>query len=125
VNWVDLSPVKDVILYCLKHHVFEFHPAIVTKLKPPFLKIEDYSGQYQPLVYEMESWPLPRKNCHSTSCPFESHKPHRSSRASKSKRPAPRGRSSERDVKRSPGFCDCCGQRYEDLDRVSFKVLGL
>ena len=49
--------------------MFSFDP--VRKLKPPFLKVEDVSYSYRPLVYETRQWPHPDVNCSPKGCPFE------------------------------------------------------
>ncbi len=66
----------------------------------------------------MEVWPVPRKNCHPNSCPFDTPRSYRTSKTFSKSRRTRRGRHSDRSVKKSPGFCDCCEHSYNDWTRV-------
>ena len=43
----------------------------VRKLKTPFMKVEDLSYSYRPLVYETRQWPTPDLRCSPRGCPFD------------------------------------------------------
>lgn len=46
----------------------------IRKLQVPFIKVEDQSRHYQPLVKEFKEWPLPDFNTPVGTCPFDSPK---------------------------------------------------
>ena len=107
---------------------------VVTKLKNVFMKIEDNSGAYRPLIYETETWPLPLANC---ACPYDpprgSDRPRvaQPSRATGARltqelpaslpaasAPTAGPTAAAAVVKKRPGYCECCALRYEDLKMV-------
>ena len=101
----------------------------VRELKPPFLKVEDISGLYRPLIYEVEKWPLPNSHCLPNACPYDTPKKNgkvaQLSRATGARLtqdlvvslPGPCGAAAT--ARRKPGYCECCGLRYDDLKTVS------
>ena len=42
------------------------------QLHAPFLKVEDLSRSYRPLICEMKEWPHPDPCCSPKACPFDS-----------------------------------------------------
>lgn len=43
----------------------------VRKLQVPFIKVEDHSRQYKPLVHELKEWPKPWFDSPPALCPFD------------------------------------------------------
>ena len=43
----------------------------VRKLNPPFIKVEDHSRQYKPLVHELKEWPKIYFTAPPGWCPFD------------------------------------------------------
>ncbi len=46
----------------------------VHHLRAPYLKVEDQSRGYKPLVHEPKVWPRPQHNTSPNSCPFDAPK---------------------------------------------------
>eukprot|EP00731_Ephydatia_muelleri_P032935 Em0024g479a len=80
----------------------------VRSLRLPFLKVEDKSLKYRPLVYEMTSWPLPLVPSNPTMGPYDSLKPNKR----EEKGPQSHG---EEPQEGKPGYCEPCAVRYQSL----------
>ncbi len=107
----------------------------VRQLQSPFLKVEDQSGLYRPLIYETDVWPLPNAQCPAHASPYETQPTRRNGKVAQLSRatgarltqdlmaslPVPHtaGVATTTAARKKPGYCECCGTRYEDLKMVS------
>ncbi|PFX20604.1 uncharacterized protein LOC111336681 [Stylophora pistillata] len=88
----------------------------VRKLHSPFIKVEDHSRAYKPLVHELKDWPKIYFDGSSGSGPFDppkrdvEHK-HDCREPARAKR-----KSVHEDKNKKKGFCECCCLHYKDLD---------
>ncbi|KAJ7391745.1 Zinc finger in DBF-like protein [Desmophyllum pertusum] len=86
----------------------------VRKLYAPFIKVEDHSRAYKPLVHELKEWPRIYFDGSLGSCPFDSPKKdleHDREDHARTKR-----KTAQEDKNKKKGFCECCCVHYEDLD---------
>lgn len=118
----------------------------VRKLRQPFLKVEDKSRQYKPIIYETAQWPRLDLNCSGKASPFdinysryqsfkddsESNSDHSDTDNENMSSNSGKGRAENknneagvtkrrklvREEKRA-GFCEPCSVKYEDLIAVS------
>lgn len=89
----------------------------VRTLKAPFIKVEDMSRAYKPLVIEVKAWPTPNVNCSPEGCPFDSPPP-RKEKARKQPAPAT-PKQSVVPLEKKPGYCECCKAHFTDMKMVS------
>ncbi|NWH74478.1 DBF4A protein, partial [Piaya cayana] len=96
----------------------------VSKLKNPFLKVEDRSRQYRPFYLQFPSFPLLNYCVPKPYSPFEVDKKYPSGQ--KQTQSKQRNKiNSDKDCgtlvqlpqkdKKKRGYCECCGKKYEDL----------
>ncbi|XP_051030527.1 protein DBF4 homolog A isoform X2 [Phodopus roborovskii] len=94
------------------------------RLKKPFLKVEDVNRSYRPFYLQLTSMPSINYSTHKPCSPFDIEKP---SSVHKQAQPKPRiytdgdkcgGAPVQLQLKekRKKGYCECCLQKYEDLD---------
>lgn len=96
----------------------------VRELKVPFLKVEDQSRSFRPLLYETDQWPLPNSTCPPNASPYDVIRKNGKVSAQLSRAtgarltqdlmaslPGPAAGT----ARRKPGYCECCAMRYEDL----------
>ncbi|NWI08302.1 DBF4A protein, partial [Crypturellus soui] len=97
---------------------------VVSKLKNPFVKIEDRSRHYRPFYLQLPHFPVLNYCVPKPYSPFEVDKKHPSGQ--KQAQPKQRNKTnSEKDCgtpvqlpqkdKKKKGYCECCGKKYEDL----------
>lgn len=91
-------------------------------LTQPFLKVEDHSRGYRPLIHETKKWPRPRHTTSPGGCPFDTSRVIKSSGRVRSSRgsPSPSKRRSGGPHPmltrhKKPGYCECCSVKYKDL----------
>ena len=88
----------------------------VRVLRGAFLKVEDLSRAYKPLVLEMKKWPRPLCHASHKASPFDPPQLSRSPQQQKKKEGGGGGCDK---VEKRPGHCECCCVRFEDLHMVS------
>ncbi|NWU89885.1 DBF4A protein, partial [Upupa epops] len=95
-----------------------------TRLKNPFVKVEDRSRQYRPFYLQLPTFPVVNYRVPKPCSPFEVDKKHPSGQ--KQTQPKQRNKiNSDKDYgtpvllpqkdKKKRGYCECCGKKYEDL----------
>ncbi|KAM6421879.1 protein DBF4 homolog A [Rhynochetos jubatus] len=99
-------------------------PKLRSKLKNPFVKVEDRSRQYRPFYLQLPSFPVLNYCVPKPFSPFEVDKKHPSGQKqtqSKQRNKINSDKDSGTPVqlpqkdKRRRGYCECCGKKYEDL----------
>ncbi|ERE89211.1 putative protein DBF4 [Cricetulus griseus] len=94
------------------------------RLKKPFLKVEDVNRSYRPFYLQLTSVPSINYATHKPCSPFDIEKP---SSVQKQAQPKPRPNTDgdkcggtpvqlQLKEKRKKGYCECCLQKYEDLE---------
>ena len=80
-------------------------------LTTPYVKLDDQSRRYRPLVYETKAWPKASGSTTPNGCPFD--------KATTRAAGSPNDSHPMIFRTKKPGYCECCSQRYEDLIMVS------
>ena len=88
-------------------------------LRGAFLKVEDLSRAYKPLVLEMKKWPRPLCHASHKASPFDPPQLSRSPQQQKRKEGGGGGCDKVEVREKRPGHCECCCVRFEDLHMVS------
>ncbi|XP_072710423.1 protein DBF4 homolog A isoform X1 [Ciconia boyciana] len=99
-------------------------PKSRSRLKNPFVKVEDRSHQYRPFYLQLSSFPVLNYCVPKPYSPFEVDKKHPSGQ--KQTQSKQRNKiNSDKDCgtpvqlpqkdKKKRGYCECCGKKYEDL----------
>ncbi|XP_021407432.1 protein DBF4 homolog A isoform X1 [Lonchura striata] len=94
-----------------------------SRLKSPFIRVEDRSRQYRPFYLQLPSFPFLSYCVPKPYSPFEVDKKYPGQKQSQSKE---RNKiNSDKDCgmpaqfpqkdKKKRGYCECCGKKYEDL----------
>ena len=91
----------------------------VRTLKAPFIKVEDMSRAYKPLVFEVKVWPTPNVHCPPEGSPFDSPPPRKERAKKQAERPAP-PKQSVVPLEKKPGYCECCKVHFTNMKMVSF-----
>ncbi|KAM9302881.1 protein DBF4 homolog A [Morus bassanus] len=100
-------------------------PKSRSRLKNPFVKVEDRSRQYRPFYLQLPSFPVLNYCVPKPYSPFEVDKKHPSGQ--KQTQSKQRNKiNSDKDCgtpvqlpqkdKKKRGYCECCGKKYEDLE---------
>ena len=77
----------------------------VRRLKSPFIKVEDQSGKYRPLVREFRRWPVINFDSHHHGCPFDdSSDDEHDHKIQKTK------------SLQNKGYCECCRVHFENYN---------
>ncbi|KAK3749838.1 hypothetical protein QZH41_015511, partial [Actinostola sp. cb2023] len=87
----------------------------IRKLQVPFIKVEDQSRQYRPLVKEFKEWPLPDFDSPVGTCPFDTPRERRDQEPKK----RIKDKYQQKDAKKQQakkGYCECCCLHYNSLD---------
>ena len=79
----------------------------VYKIRQPFLKVEDVSRKYRPIIYTPRVWPLPSIQT-STSSPFDEHRSNYHQMTS-----------TARPIR---GYCENCKVKYIQLWMITLQV---
>jgi len=87
----------------------------VRKLHAPFIKVEDQSRTYKPLVHELKEWPKIYFDGLLGSCPFDS--PKKDLENDRQEQAKAKRKTAEEDKNKKRGYCECCCVHYEDLDK--------
>ncbi|KFP09645.1 Protein DBF4 A [Egretta garzetta] len=99
-------------------------PKSISRLKNPFVKVEDRSRRYRPFYLQLPSFPVLNYCVPKPYSPFEVDKKHPSGQ--KQTQSKQRNKiNSDQDCgtpvqlpqkdKKKRGYCECCGKKYEDL----------
>ncbi|KAM6410961.1 protein DBF4 homolog A isoform 2-T3 [Pluvialis apricaria] len=99
-------------------------PKSRSRLKNPFVKVEDRSRHYRPFYLQLPSFPVLNYGVPKPYSPFEVDKKHSSGQ--KQTQSKQRNKiNSDKDCgtpvqlpqkdKKKRGYCECCGKKYEDL----------
>ena len=92
----------------------------VRTLKAPFIKVEDMSRAYKPLVFEVKVWPTPNVHCSPEGSPFDSPPPRKERAKKRTERQAPAPpKQSAVPFEKKPGYCECCKAHFTDMKMVS------
>uniref|UniRef100_A0A8D0H3K8 Protein DBF4 homolog A n=1 Tax=Sphenodon punctatus TaxID=8508 RepID=A0A8D0H3K8_SPHPU len=95
-----------------------------TKLKTPFVKVEDKSCYYRPFYLQLFSFPVVNYSVLKPSSPFEVDKKNTSSQKQIQSKQRNRTNSDKdsgvpvqlpQKDKKKKGYCECCLKKYEDL----------
>ncbi|XP_074756328.1 protein DBF4 homolog A isoform X2 [Athene noctua] len=95
-----------------------------SRLKYPFVKVEDQSRNYRPFYLQLPSFPVLNYCVPKPCSPFEVDKKHPSGQKqtqSKQRNKINSDKDCETPVqlpqkdKKKRGYCECCGKKYEDL----------
>ncbi|XP_068748093.1 uro-adherence factor A-like [Montipora capricornis] len=86
----------------------------VRKLYAPFIKVEDHSRGYRPLVHELKEWPRIYFDGPVGGCPFDP--PRNDTHNDREEHGRHKRKQVQRDKTKKRGFCECCCIHYEDLD---------
>uniref|UniRef100_A0A8C6XCY5 Protein DBF4 homolog A n=1 Tax=Naja naja TaxID=35670 RepID=A0A8C6XCY5_NAJNA len=96
---------------------------VVSKLKNPFLKVEDRKCRYRPFYLQLSSFPVVNYSNPRPYSPFDVEK--KNARGQKQKLIIPTDSDKEKRPvqvplkhKRRKGYCECCMKKYEDLQHV-------
>ena len=100
--------------------IFPLAFCTVRKLKPTFFKVVDMSGNYRPLVYETDKWPVPNASYPADAGPYDTSHQMKCRRRLHFLEEPP----SPPPAKRKAGYCECCAIRYQDLEMVCFESNG-
>ena len=95
------------------------------KLKAPFLKVEDRSMLYQPLIKEMDTWPRIFFDSVQPNCPFEPPAPRTRKQTKTHLVPSSSTKRSGGVVKaklrlsssKKVGYCELCDIHYKELEQ--------
>ena len=93
-------------------------PSPVRALRGAFLKVEDLSRLYRPLVLEMKRWPRPLCHASHKASPFDP--PHMAAKSPEQLQQKKEMRGDK--VEKRPGHCECCSVKFDDLQMVSNNV---
>ena len=90
-------------------------------LRGAFLKVEDLSRLYRPLVLEMKRWPRPLCHASHKASPFDP--PHMAAKSPEQQQQLQQKKEMRGDkVEKRPGHCECCSVKFDDLQMVSNNV---
>ncbi|XP_009983049.1 PREDICTED: protein DBF4 homolog B, partial [Tauraco erythrolophus] len=95
------------------------------KLKPPFLKVEDQSRQFQPFHHQFKTFPSLNFLAPKSSSPFEPLKSFSNSCRGRGVGGCPMRSEREKSPRSTPvtvpkkkrGFCECCQETFEELQK--------
>ncbi|CAI8009008.1 Protein DBF4 homolog B [Geodia barretti] len=86
----------------------------VRALRGAFLKVEDLSRLYRPLVLEMKRWPRPLCHASHKASPFDP--PHLTAKSPEQQQQLQQKKEMRGDkVEKRPGHCECCSVKFDDL----------
>ncbi|XP_032499678.1 protein DBF4 homolog A isoform X4 [Phocoena sinus] len=94
------------------------------RLKKPFVKVEDISQLYRPFYLQLTNMPFINYSVQKPSSPFEVDKPSTTQKETQVKLRIQRDGDKcggipvqlQLKEKKKKGYCECCLQKYEDLD---------
>ncbi|XP_074756330.1 protein DBF4 homolog A isoform X4 [Athene noctua] len=96
-----------------------------SRLKYPFVKVEDQSRNYRPFYLQLPSFPVLNYCVPKPCSPFEVDKKHPSGQKQTQSKQSRNKINSDKDCetpvqlpqkdKKKRGYCECCGKKYEDL----------
>lgn len=95
----------------------------VRALKAPFVKVEDMSRAYKPLVFEVKAWPTPNVHCSPEDSPFDSPLPRKDKAKRQTEKPVRLTPATPKQpvvpLENKPGYCECCKAHFRDVKMVS------
>lgn len=89
------------------------------KLRRPFFKVEDLSRNYRPVIYEPLQWPTINYDCPPDASPFDPPRPSLPSSSAQDSSKRAQRKDTPAGNERRLGYCEPCGARFEDLEKVS------
>ena len=114
--------VYNIVEYNTSYNIFLSlsPPSPVRALRGVFLKVEDLSRLYRPLVLEMKRWPRPLCHASHKALPFDP--PHLAAKSPEQQLQQKKEMRGEERVEKRPGHCECCSVKFDNLQMVSYNV---